>query len=228
MTLEKSHRRSFLQTASTAALAGGLLTALPVARAAHAAGDDTLKVGLVGCGGRGTGAAVDTLKADSNVRLVAMADLFADRLQDSLKSLKANSALATRVEVAAEKQFVGFDAFKQLLETNVDVVLLATPPHFRPMHLKAAIEAGKHVFAEKPVAVDAPGVRSVLATCAEAKKKNLSVVSGLCLRNHYGIRELAARVADGAIGKIHTMQASDYRGGIWYNPREKDWTDMHY
>jgi len=223
-----SSRRSFLQATTSAAVAGGFLSALPVARAAHAGGNDTLKVGLVGCGGRGTGAAVDTLKADANVKLVAMADLFGDRLQDSLKSLKTNGAVASRVDVAAERQFVGFDAFKQLLETNVDVVLLATPPHFRPMHLKAAIEAGKHVFAEKPVAVDAPGIRSVLATCEEAKKKNLSVVSGLCLRNHFGIRELAARIADGAIGKIHTMQASDYRGALWQKPREKDWTDMHY
>jgi predicted dehydrogenase len=110
----------------------------------------------------------------------------------------------------------------------VDVVLLATPPHFRPLHLKAAVEAGKHVFAEKPVAVDAPGVRSVLATCTEAKRKNLSVVSGLCLRYSHGFQETIKRIHDGAIGEVTALFANDYRGPIWVRPREPDWTDMHW
>ena len=127
-----------------------------------------------------------------------------------------------------ERQFVGFDAYKQLIASGVDVVLLATPPHFRPAHLKAAVEAGVHVFAEKPVAVDAPGVRSVLATCEEAKKKRLSIVSGLCLRYSYGFQEVVKRIHDGQIGKVTTLYANDYRGGIWVKQRQPDWTDMHW
>jgi predicted dehydrogenase len=110
----------------------------------------------------------------------------------------------------------------------VDVVLLATPPHFRPIHLKAAIEAGKHVFAEKPVAVDAPGVRSVLATCDEAKRKKLSIVSGLALRYSFGYRETIRRIHDGAVGEMRGLQANDFRGPIWVKPRQPGWTDMEY
>jgi predicted dehydrogenase len=196
--------------------------------AVHAAGDDTLKVGLIGCGGRGSGAARQALLADKNVKLTAMADAFEVRLSSSLKSLAAVEELRAKIDVPAERQFVGFDAYKEVLATDVDVVLLTTPPHFRPIHLQAAIAAGKHVFAEKPVAVDAPGVRSVLATCKEAKRKNLSVVSGLCLRYDAGFRETVKRLHDGAIGDIHTLLANDYRGNIWVKPRESDWTDMHW
>jgi predicted dehydrogenase len=122
---------------------------------------------------------------------------------------------------------VGFDAYKQVIE-NVDVVLLTTPPHFRPMHLRAAIDAGKHVFAEKPVAVDAPGIRHVLETCELAKKKGLSVVSGLCLRYDKGFQETVDRIHNGAIGEIGMLQALDYRGTIWRKPRQPNWTDMHW
>jgi predicted dehydrogenase len=110
----------------------------------------------------------------------------------------------------------------------VDVVLLATPPHFRPMHLKAAVEAGKHVFAEKPVAVDAPGVRSVLATCEAARQKNLSIVSGLALRYSYGYRETVQRIQNGALGQVRELQANDFRGPLWVKPRQPGWTDMEY
>ena len=195
---------------------------------AHAGGSDILRIGLVGCGGRGTGAAADALQADPNVQLVAMADLFEDRLKSSLASLQKDEAVGKKVAVTPERQFVGFDAYKQLIASGVDVVLLATPPHFRPMHLKAAVDAGLHVFAEKPVAVDAPGVRSVLATCEEAKKKNLSLVSGLCLRCSYAFRELVRRIHDGALGEIHTLQANDYRGAIWTKTRMPGETDMHW
>ena len=188
----------------------------------------TLRIGLVGCGGRRTGAAADALQADPNVQLVAMADLFEDRLKSSLAILRKDEAVGKKVAVTPERQFVGFDAYKQLIGSGVDVVLLATPPHFRPMHLKAAVDAGLHVFAEKPVAVDAPGVRSVLATCKEAKKKNLSLVSGLCLRCSYAFRELVRRIHDGALGEIHTLQANDYRGAIWTKTRKPDDTDMHW
>jgi predicted dehydrogenase len=157
-----------------------------------------------------------------------MADAFDDRLQSSLKTLALHEQVGNKVDVPPEQQFVGFDAYKQVLATDVDVVLLTTPPQFRPIHLKAAIEAGKHVFAEKPVAVDAPGVRSVLASCEEAKRKQLSVVSGLCLRYDGGFRETVKRLHDGAIGDVHTLMANDYRGPIWVKPRQPDWTDMHW
>lgn len=224
-------RREFLkQSARTAvaggAIAGGLAAALRSAPV-HAAGGDLLKVGLVGCGGRGTGAAVQALKADQNVKLVAVGDAFDDRLQGCLASLRKHETVGAKVDVPPGRQFTGFDAYKNVIAES-DVVLLATPPHFRPLHLQAAIDAGKHVFAEKPVAVDAPGVRWVLKTCEEAKKKNLSVVSGLCLRYSYGFQELVQRVRNGEIGEIHTLQANDYRGGIWLRPREAGWTDMHW
>ncbi len=125
----------------------------------HVAGSDVLRVGLVGCGGRGTGAATQALAADTNVKLVAMADAFEDRLTTSLEQIKANKKVGHKVDVSPERRFVGFDAYQKLIDSGVDVVLLTSPPHFRPLHLKACVAAGKHVFAEKPVAVDAPGVR---------------------------------------------------------------------
>ncbi|MCI0721607.1 MAG: Gfo/Idh/MocA family oxidoreductase, partial [Acidobacteria bacterium] len=194
----------------------------------HVAGSDLLRVGLVGCGGRGTGAATQALAADKNVKLVAMADAFEDRLKASLERLKADKKTGHKVDVASDRCFVGFDAYQKLIDSGVDVVLLAEPPHFRPRHLKAAIDAGKHVFAEKPVAVDAPGVRSVLATCEEAKKKNLSIVSGLCLRYSFGFRDTVQRIHDGALGEIRALQANDYRGSIWVKPRQPEWSDMEW
>jgi len=220
-------RRDFLRRSAVLAAAGGLAGAVP-AFGFHTAGSDLLRVGLIGCGGRGTGAAAQALSADKNVKLVALADLFDDRMKICLSSLQKRPELAEKIDVPPERQFSGFDAGKQLIACGVDVVLLCEPPHFRPAHLKAAIEAGKHVFAEKPVAVDAPGVRSVLASCQLAEQKRLSVVSGLCLRYSYGFQEAIKRIQDGAIGQIHTLQANDYRGGIWVKKREPEWTDMHW
>jgi predicted dehydrogenase len=222
-------RRDFLKTSAAAALAGGALLGTRASTVGfHAAGGDLLRVGLVGCGGRGTGAASEALGADQNVKLVAMADAFEDRLKTSLESLKKKEAIAAKIDVPPERQFVGFDACKQLIASGVDVILLCTPPQFRPAQLKAAVEAGLHVFAEKPVAVDAPGVRSVLATCELAKKKNLSVVSGLCLRYGQGFKETVKRIHDGAIGEVLSLEANDYRGPIWVFKREPAWTDMHW
>ncbi|MGA0408848.1 MAG: Gfo/Idh/MocA family protein, partial [Limisphaerales bacterium] len=164
-----TNRRSFLKTGTTAA------ALLPLALQSQK--QPTLRIGLIGCGGRGTGAAAQALKADPDVALVAMGDLFADRLEISHNTLSQASDVADRVKVAHDHRFVGWDAFEQVIASEVDCVILTTPPHFRPTHLRAAIEAGKHVFAEKPVAVDAPGVRSVLASCRLAKEKKLSVVS---------------------------------------------------
>ena len=226
MKLERAcTRRNFLSK-SAVATAGTVVTSSLAADTAEKA--DVLKVGLVGCGGRGTGACRQALQADSGTRLVAMADMFSDRLDGSLERLLAIPAVSERISVPADKRFVGFDAFDQLLASGVDVVLLATPPHFRPVHIEKAINAGVHVFAEKPVAVDGPGIRSVLASCKLAKKKKLSVVSGLCLRHSYGFQELVRRLHDGAIGDLLSLQANDYRGSIWYKERQPDWTDMHY
>ena len=210
-------RRTFLTSSTLLAAAPGL----------HAAGDDTLKVGLIGCGGRGTGAALNALAADKNVKLVALADAFEDRLTECLDSLRKKPDVAAKVDVKPEARFVGFDGYKSVIE-RCDVVLLCTPPHFRPLHLKAAVDAGKHVFAEKPCAVDAPGVRSVLATCEAAKKKSLSVVSGLCLRYDNAFRECVKRIHGGAIGDVVMVQANDYRGGRWSKPRLPEWSDMTY
>jgi predicted dehydrogenase len=216
-------RREFLESSSLA-LAGSL-AALALPQNVHAAGSDLLKVGLIGCGGRGSGAASQALKADPNVKLWALGDAFADRLETSLSSLQKIEDVAGKLDVPPERRFVGFDAYKDVIAC-CDVVLLCTPPQFRPLHLAAAVAAGKHVFAEKPVAVDAPGVRRVLATCEEAKAKGLSVVSGLCLRYDWSFQETIKRIHDGAVGQVVTLHANDYRGPIWVKPRQPDWSDM--
>jgi len=214
-------RRQFLRT--TAAVGGSVLA---LQRSAHAAGSDILRVGLVGCGSRGAGAASNAINADPGVRVVALADAFADRVQGTLKALKDRHP--DQVDVAPERCFVGFDAYKEVIACEVDVVLLAAPPHFRPLHLAAAIEAGKHVFAEKPVGVDATGVRSVMATCERAKQKNLSVVSGLCWRYDTVIRETIKRVHDGAIGDIVAVQSTRNLGYLWERTRQPEWTEMEF
>jgi predicted dehydrogenase len=136
--------------------------------------------------------------------------------------------VADKVDVKPDHCFTDFDAYRQVLASEVDVVLLCTPPHFRPAHLQAAVEAGKHVFAEKPVAVDAPGVHSVLESCQRAKEKNLSIVSGLCLRYDLGFRETVRRLHEGAVGDIVALQANDYRGSNWAKSRKPEWTDMQW
>ena len=226
--IEAASRRNFIKTAAVASAGAAAANSLGFAPSVFAAGDDTIRVGLIGCGGRGTGAASQALASESRVKLVSMGDVFEDRLQSSLKSLKSIEGMGHKVEVPIDKQFVGFDAYKKVLASGVDVVLLTTPPHFRPMHMQSAVEAGKHVFAEKPCAVDAPGVHSVLRTCEEAKKKGLAVVSGLCLRYHAPYREAVQKIHEGAIGGVRTLFANDYRGPIWVKPRQPDWTDMHW
>ena len=223
---DSSTRRQFLKTSSTAVVAGGL--AAGVAPAVHAAGSDTLKLGLIGCGGRGTGAAAQALTADKNTKLVALGDAFQDRVEICLNSL-IKSPVAEQVAVAPDHRFSGFDAHQRVIDSDVDIVLLACPPQFRPRHLKAAIDAGKHVFAEKPVAVDAPGVRSVLASTEEAKKKNLAIVSGLCWRYETGMQETIKRIHDGAVGEITALEATRYGTGVGkLAQREEGWTDMCY
>jgi predicted dehydrogenase len=185
-------------------------------------------VGLVGCGGRGTGAASQALRADRNVRLVAMADMFRDRLDGSLAELRRDNPIRERIDVPAERQFVGFEAAQNLINCGVDVVLLCTPPHFRPAHIEAAVRARKHIFAEKPVAVDGPGARRVLAACEEARRQRLSVVSGLCWRYHNGMRQTFARIHDGGLGNIVAMQCNYNTGALWHRVREQGWSDMEW
>jgi predicted dehydrogenase len=215
----KTTRREFM--------AGSAALALAIPANAHVAGDDVIRVGLVGCGGRGTGAAAQALKADKNAKLVALGDAFPDKIRKTHGILSEAKDVGAQVDVPEERRFTGFDGYKGVIESS-DVVLLCEPPHFRPAHLKAAIDAGKHVFAEKPVAVDAPGVRSVLATCEEAKKKGLSIVSGLCLRYSASFREAVKRVQDGAIGDIVAVQATDWRGGRSQRVRKPEWSDMEW
>jgi predicted dehydrogenase len=212
-------RRAFLQTAAALAATSA------IASNAHAQGNDELKVGLIGCGGRGTGAAEQALKADRNVKLFAMADAFDDKIQASLTRLQADRDIANKIDVPAARRHAGFDGYRQVI-ASCDVVLLCTPPHFRPIHLRAAVQAGKHVFAEKPCAVDAPGVRHVLETCRDAQRRNLSIVSGLCLRHDNGFKDTVQRIHDGAIGDIVALQANDLRGPIWRRERARDWSDM--
>ncbi len=202
-------RREFLKTS---ALVGSALAAPAILPGSVFAGaSDTLRVGLIGCGGRGSGAAEQALNADPNVMLVAMGDVFKDQLESSLNGLKAK--FADKVKVDPDHQFVGLDAYRKVIE-SVDVVLLATPPGFRPVHLKAAIDAGKHVFCEKPMATDAPGVRSVMESAKAAKDKGLALVAGFCWRYDAPRREFYKRIHDGAIGDIRAIYATYYAGPV--------------
>jgi predicted dehydrogenase len=225
MNHQSASRRTFLKSAAATAAASAVL-----APAAFAAGNDILRVGLVGCGGRGTRAALDALQADPKVKLVAMCDAFTDRLQDSLGTLRRNKRFADKLDVTPDRCFDGFDGYQKLLNCGVDVVLLCTPPGFRPLHLRAAVEAGKHVFCEKPVAVDAPGVRSVIETAKLAREKNVSLCSGFCWRYDLGKRETIRRIHDGMIGDVGAMHVTYLTNTPWppRRGREQCGSDMEY
>jgi predicted dehydrogenase len=224
-------RRDFLKTSAAlgAALAAPAIVSGNLLAAANA---DTLRIGLVGCGGRGSGAAAQALKADPNVLLTAMGDAFPEQLQKSLKELQGDAEIAAKVKVAPDHCFVGLDAYQKVIASGVDVVLLATPPGFRPVHLQAAVAAGKHVFCEKPVATDAPGVRSVLATAKLAQEKKLSLVTGFCWRYDFARREFYQRLHDGAIGDLRAIYATYYTGQVKPMPpasaRPKDMGDLEW
>lgn len=219
-------RRSFLKTSSAAVVGGSLLGSLGPARMVHASDDETLKIGLVGCGGRGKGAVLNAADADPNVKLVAMCDVFADRLEIAKKPLQ--DRLGDRFAVDDDHCFSDFDGYKRLLETDIDVVFLCTTPHFRPEQFKASVEAGKHIFCEKPVAVDAPGVRSVWESSNLAQEKNLNVVSGLCWRYDAGVNEMMQRIFDGAIGEIRAINENYLTGGLWHRGNNEEWSQMEY
>lgn len=218
-------RRDFVKKTGAAVLASSLVIPnLATGKERVKLGNsDTLKIGLIGCGGRGTGAALQATKADPNVLLVAMADLFGDQIISSLNNLKQENP--SKIQVAPDHQFVGFDAYKKLLETDVDVVLLATPPAFRPGQLAAAVEAGKHVFCEKPVAVDAPGIRQVLDTAKKAKAKGLALMSGFCWRFETRKRDTIQRVLDGKIGNINSVFNTYNTGALWYKEPKPNWSE---
>jgi len=211
-----SSRRQFLRNSGAAAIGGALGSPLALTRKASAARSrgDTLKVGLIGCGGRGTGAAAQALSTGQDVVLTAMADVFEDRLQRSRKNLRANEQFGPRVKVPDNACFVGLDAYREVIGSGVDVVILTTPPGFRPQHLQAAVEAGKHIFCEKPMATDAPGVRSVLQSAAKAKEKNLALVAGFCWRYDLARRAFYEQVHQGAIGAIRAVYATYLTGPV--------------
>lgn len=221
--MSKLSRRDFVKT--TAAAVGAASTLDAVRNVAWAAGSDVIRVGLVGCGGRGTGAASDIVDADPGVEIVAMGDLFQDRLEKSRTQLTEKISAKLRVE---DRAFVGFDAYRQVIESDVDLVIFATPPGFRPAHFAAAIEAGKHVFMEKPVAVDPVGIRSVLVSSDLAATNGLAVVAGTQRRHDPKYIEAMRRIHDGAIGEVVAGQVYWNQGGLWHVEREPGMSDTEW
>ena len=216
-------RREFVKTAAAASMAA----TVPGSFGVFAQGSDKFKVGVIGCGGRGTGAAIDCLTADPGVEVIALGDLVPDRVESSLKRL--TERFPGRVNVPASRQFTGFDNYKGVLSVpEVNLIVTAAPPGFRPIHLKAAVEAGKHVFMEKPVAVDPVGVRSVISSSDLAAKKGLAIVAGTQRRHQQLYLELMKRVHDGQIGEIVAAQCYWNQGDLWVRKREPNMTDMEW
>ena len=217
-----TRRGFFRQTAATTGALGALAAGIePV----HAASDNTIRVGLIGCGGRGTGAAVNAMNADPSVRIVALADLFGESIRNCRKSL--GQRYPQQFVVTDDDCYEGFDGYKELLP-EVDVVLLAAPPHYRPDHIEAAVEAGKEVFCEKPVATDATGVRRVEDACKLADEKGLNVVSGLCWRYDEGLKQTIDQIMDGRIGTVVTTQANYLTNPVWVRPKRDGESEMEY
>ncbi len=218
-----TNRRAFLKRTTAMAAVAPFIRVAP---RTFAANSETLKVGLVGCGGRGTGAASQALHADPNVVLHAMGDIFEDRLKLSTEQLKKEHS--ERMMATPDTSFLGFDAIDKVLASGVDVVILATPPGFRPYHLKKCVEAGKHVFTEKPMSTDGPGIRMVLEAVAAAKAKKLAMVAGFCWRYNPAERQIFQRIHDGQIGQPMALQNTYNTGSLWVKPRQPDWNDMTY
>jgi len=226
-------RRTFIQNSAVAAAAGGVL--LSAASPVHAAGSDALKVGLVGTGGRGSGAAVNALVADPNCKLVALCDIFPDRIESGLKAItdtakdeekKRQMAIVERIDVKDEMKFDGFDGYKKLIDSGVDVVLLCTTPGFRPIHLAYAVEKQKHIFMEKPHATDVAGLKSVLESVKKQKENKKSLVSGFTYRYHAPKRETMARVHGGEIGEVRAVHSTYLTGELWYRGNSPKWSQM--
>ena len=231
-----SSRRDFLKTS---ALAGVAVSAS--AAGAFAAGNETIKVGLIGCGGRGTGAVGDILEAEGHINganpkleIVAVADAFKDRAEGAVRAFKSTSPRSryrkyvNQVKVTPETTFDGLDAYQKLLNAGVDLVILATPPGFRPYHLEAAIKAKKHIFCEKPVCVDATGARKVFGLVDEAKKQNIAIVAGTQRRHQKGYLDTIGKIHDGAIGDVTATRCAWNGEGIWFHDRQPGEKDGSY
>jgi myo-inositol 2-dehydrogenase/D-chiro-inositol 1-dehydrogenase len=224
-------RRAFIGTVSAAAVsaasAARAQTAPAPAQATQtpkAPDGPLLKAGLIGCGGRGTGAAANFLDAGPNLQIVALADVFQDKVTETQRLLKKERGQ----DIPDARCFTGFDAYEELINSGVDVVLHATPPHFRPQHMAAVIAAKKHLFMEKPVAVDVPGAKAVMETAERAASQGLSIMTGTQLRRDLGRLAVYKRVRDGAIGDITSIRAIRNQGALWYRKPEAGWSDMEY
>jgi len=215
-------RRDFMKVT---AAAGTLAAAGLRAPGVHAAGSDEIRVGLIGCGGRGTGAVANVMDSAKGVRLIAVGDAFADRVEGARKRW---TDLDKGIAVSDDNCFVGLDAFEKVIASDVNYIIIATPPAFRPAHLKAAVAAGKNIFTEKPVAVDAPGIRQVLAVAEEAENKGLGIGAGTQRRHQQGYIEVMKRVHDGAIGDLVSARAYWNQGGLWNKGRERGWSDLEW
>jgi predicted dehydrogenase len=221
------NRRDFVK--GSAALAATTMIGPLIRTASAQPSRYRIKVGVIGCGGRGTGAAINALEASKDTEIHALADVFADRLKSCRESLESRTdEIGERIMLRDAHCFTGFDAHSQLLETDVDVVILTTPPHFRSMHMAEAIARGKHVFAEKPVATDPVGVRTVLAAAEEADKRNLSIVVGTQRRYETCYLEAMRRIKEGAIGKIVSASCYWNQGGLWMVERKPEMSDMEW
>jgi predicted dehydrogenase len=218
-------RRGFLKD-STYAIATSLTSMPVITRGAHVAGSDSIRVGLIGCGGRGSGAAVQAMTADPGVRLVAMADLFEDRLEHSLAAITKQNA--RQAKVSKRHRFVGFDAYKHVIESGVDVVLIANASRFHATHFEACVEAGLHTFVEKPAAIDPPDVRRILAATEKAERKGLSVVSGQMYRYDPAIRDAVGQVHDGLIGDVISIQVTTHRNNFRLRRRKPGMSEIEY
>jgi myo-inositol 2-dehydrogenase / D-chiro-inositol 1-dehydrogenase len=219
-------RRDFIKT--SAAVVGTTLAAnLINVPGAYAAGSDEIRIGLIGCGGRGTGAVENAFGSAPGVKLVAMGDAFKDRLNDSRANLMKKNA--DKISVKDENCYVGLDAYEKVIANkDVNYIILATPPGFRPAHLKAAVAAGKNIFTEKPVAVDGPGIRSVLATYELSKTKNLAIAAGTQRRHQAGYIETMKQIHGGAIGDIVAARCYWNQGGLWKKDRQAGWSDLEW
>jgi predicted dehydrogenase len=215
-------RRDFIKSATTVTV-GSVVASQVSLPGAWAAGTDEIRIGLIGAGGRGTGAVQNALQAAKGVRLVAMAELFPDILERSRKQLATKGAT-----IPDDRAFTGLDGYKKVLETDANYIILATPPGFRPPHLKAAVEAGKHIFTEKPVAVDGPGIRTVFSLVDVAAQKKLLVGSGLQRHHQQGYLETMKRIHDGALGEIVAGRAYWNQGALWNRGRKPEWSDTEW
>jgi predicted dehydrogenase len=214
-------RRTFIGGVSAAA-ASAAAQATPLPSAGLFSGTGRLRVGVIGCGGRGTGAAMQAATASPDVTITCLADLFADQLDTSAAVLAP--AAGPQFDCPADRRFSGPDAWRHLLASDVDLVILAAPPATRPLHLTAAIRAGKHAYCEKPAAIDGRGLAEVIAACAEARSQRLSIGSGLCLRHDAATRTTMARLHDGELGSLRHIAIRSSIGLPWHKPRQSGWS----